>query len=169
MPAMLVRAGFILLDDRTEKILSRYGLSVVDTLIYETGLRERLAAKLIPADVIEKVAQLRQRIGNEVEALYADVQALDPTLEKVLAKSSAKMIYQLDKMQRKTARQALHRDEQAQRHTEFLHHSLYPHRHMQERFYSILPFLAQHGMDLIERVYEHVEVGCPDHQVLPIH
>jgi len=169
MPVMLHRAGFTLLDDRTEKILSRYGLSVVDTLIYETGLRERLAAKLIPADVIEKVAQLRQRIGNEVEALYADVQALDPTLEKVLAKSSAKMIYQLDKMQRKTARQALHRDEQAQRHTEFLHHSLYPHRHMQERFYSILPFLAQHGMDLIERVYEHVEVGCPDHQVLPIH
>jgi len=169
MPVMLHRAGFTLLDDRTEKILSRYGLSVVDTLIYETGLRERLAAKLIPADVIEKVAQLRQRIGSEVEALYADVQALDPTLEKVLAKSSAKMIYQLDKMQRKTARQALHRDEQAQRHAEFLHHSLYPHRHMQERFYSILPFLAQHGMDLLERVYEHVEVGCPDHQVLPIH
>ena len=25
---------------------------------------------------------------------------------------------------------------------------LYPHRHPQERFYSILPFLAQHGLDL---------------------
>ena len=169
MPVMLHRAGFTLLDERTEKILSRYGLTIVDTLIHETGLRERLAAKLIPADVIEKVAQLRQRIGGEVETLYAVVQALDPTLEKVLAKSSAKMIYQLDKMQRKTARQALQRDEQAQRHAEFLHHSLYPHRHMQERFYSILPFLAQHGMDLIERIYEHVEVSCPDHQVLPIH
>jgi bacillithiol synthase len=86
-----------------------------------------------------------------------------------LAKSSAKMVYQLDKMQRKVARQALRRDEQAQRHAEYLNHSLYPHRHMQERFYSILPFLAEHGLDLIERVYEHVEVGCPDHQVLPIH
>jgi len=169
MPVMLHRAGFTLLDERTEKILSRYGLTIVDTLIHETALRERLAAKLIPADVIEKVAQLRQRIGGEVETLYAVVQALDPTLEKVLAKSSAKMIYQLDKMQRKTARQALQRDEQAQRHAEFLHHSLYPHRHMHERFYSILPFLAQHGMDLIERIYEHVEVSCPDHQVLPIH
>jgi bacillithiol synthase len=169
MPVMLHRAGFTLLDDRTAKILHHYGLSVVDTLIHETGLRERLAAKLIPAGITEKVAALRTHLGTEVEALYAEVRALDPTLEKVLAKSSAKMIYQLGKMERKTARQALRRDEQAQRQTEYLHHSLYPHRHMQERFYSILPFLAQHGPDLIERIYEHVEVDCPDHQVLPIH
>jgi uncharacterized protein YllA (UPF0747 family) len=169
MPVMLHRAGFTLLDDRTAKILSHYGLSVVDTLVHETGLRERLAAKLIPAGITEKVAALRENLGREVESLFADVRALDPTLEKVLAKGSAKMIYQLGKMERKTARQALRRDEQAQRQTEYLHHSLYPHRHMQERFYSILPFLAQHGPDLIERIYEHVEVGCPDHQVLPIH
>jgi uncharacterized protein YllA (UPF0747 family) len=169
MPVMLHRAGFTLLDSRTEKILTHYGLSVVDTLIHETGLHERLAAKLIPAGITEKVAALRANLGSEVAALFADVRALDPTLEKVLAKGSAKMIFQLDKMERKTARQALRRDEQAQRQALYLHHSLYPHRHMQERFYSILPFLAQHGPDLIERIYEHVEVGCPDHQVLPIH
>lgn len=169
MPVMLHRAGFTLLDNRTEKILTRYGLSVVDTLTHETGLHERLAAKLIPASITEKVAALRANLGSEVEALFAEVRALDPTLEKVLAKGSAKMIFQLDKMERKTARQALRRDEQAQRQALYLHHSLYPHRHMQERFYSILPFLAQHGPDLIERIYEHVEVGCPDHQVLPIH
>ncbi len=169
MPVMLHRAGFTLLDDRTAKILNHYGLAVVDTLTHETGLHERLAAKLIPAGITEKVATLRANLGSEVEALFADVRALDPTLEKVLAKGSAKMIYQLGKMERKTARQALRRDEQAQRQAQYLHHSLYPHRHMQERFYSILPFLAQHGPDLIERIYEHVEVGCPDHQVLPIH
>jgi bacillithiol synthase len=169
MPVMLHRAGFTLLDGGTEKILTRYGLSVLDVLVHETGLRERLAAKLIPAGVNEEIAALRQRLGSDVAALYDKVQKLDPTLEKVLAKSSAKMVYQLDKMQRKVARQALRRDEQAQRHAEYLNHSLYPHRHMQERFYSILPFLAEHGLDLIERVYEHVEVGCPDHQVLPIH
>ncbi len=169
MPVMLHRAGFTLLDDRTAKILSHYGLSVVETLVHETGLRERLAAKLIPAGITEKIAALRAHLGSEVEALFADVRALDPTLEKVLAKGSAKMIYQLGKMERKTARQALRRDEQAQRQALYLHHGLYPHRHMQERFYSILPFLAQHGPELMDRIYEHVEVGCPDHQVLPIH
>jgi hypothetical protein len=44
----------------------------------------------------------------------------------------------------------------------------YPHRHPQERFYSILPFLAQHGLDLIDRLSDAVEPMCPDHRVYTI-
>jgi hypothetical protein len=43
---------------------------------------------------------------------------------------------------------------------------VYPHRRLQERFYSILPFLARHGLDLIGRLYENVQVDRPDHRIL---
>jgi hypothetical protein len=43
-----------------------------------------------------------------------------------------------------------------------------PHKHLQERFYSILPFLAKHGPELIDRVYEHVKLDCPDHILLTV-
>jgi hypothetical protein len=39
---------------------------------------------------------------------------------------------------------------------------------LQERFYSILPFLAQHGPDLIDRLYDGVRMDCPDHVLLPL-
>jgi hypothetical protein len=39
---------------------------------------------------------------------------------------------------------------------------------LQERFYSILPFLAQHGPDLVGRVYDNIHVDCFDHHVLPL-
>ena len=58
-----------------------------------------------------------------------------------------------------------------QRATSDAHHlstMLYPHRHLQERFYSILPFLAQHGLDLIDRLTDAVEPMCPDHRVYTI-
>ena len=45
---------------------------------------------------------------------------------------------------------------------------IYPDKHLQERLYSILPFLAKHGFDLIGQVYDHIELGCPDHRVLVI-
>ena len=45
---------------------------------------------------------------------------------------------------------------------------LYPHRHPQERFYSILPFLAQHGLDLIDRLYAAAEPMGPDHRVYTV-
>jgi len=62
----------------------------------------------------------------------------------------------------------LRRDARASEEARYLSALLYPHRHMQERFYSILPFLAQHGLDLVDRLYEVVQVDCPDHRVVTL-
>jgi len=37
---------------------------------------------------------------------------------------------------------------------------------LQERLYSILPLLASHGLGLIARIYESIQLDCPDHRVL---
>jgi hypothetical protein len=42
---------------------------------------------------------------------------------------------------------------------------VYPQRHLQERLYSILPFLAKHGTGLIDDLYECLNLECPDHQL----
>jgi hypothetical protein len=39
---------------------------------------------------------------------------------------------------------------------------------LQERFYSILPFLAQHGPSLMEQILENISLACPDHRVLTL-
>ena len=66
------------------------------------------------------------------------------------------------------AREALRRDAQASADAQYLHGSLYPHDDLQERLYTILPFLAQHGMDLVEKLYQSVEPGCPDHRLFSV-
>jgi hypothetical protein len=43
---------------------------------------------------------------------------------------------------------------------------IYPERHLQERLYSILPFLAKHGTDLAARLYEAIALDCPDHRLV---
>ena len=45
---------------------------------------------------------------------------------------------------------------------------IYPDKHLQERLYSILPFLAKHGIGLIDEIYETVHLDCPDHQMLVV-
>jgi hypothetical protein len=39
---------------------------------------------------------------------------------------------------------------------------------LQERFYSILPFLAKHGLDLIDQLDASARLDCPDHRVVTI-
>jgi hypothetical protein len=62
----------------------------------------------------------------------------------------------------------LRRDERAKTDASYLYGALYPEKHLQERLYSILPFLARHGLDLVDRVYENVRLECPDHILLPV-
>ena len=83
-----------------------------------------------------------------------------------MRKSAAKIEYQLGKMQKKAAREALRRDTRAQADAAYLFNGIYPHKHLQERFYTILPFLARHGLDLTERLYDSVHTDCPDHHIL---
>ena len=45
---------------------------------------------------------------------------------------------------------------------------VFPERHLQERLYSILPFLARHGFDLIDTLYGNVHSGCLDHHLLTL-
>ena len=60
----------------------------------------------------------------------------------------------------------LARNERATHDTSFLSGLIYPHRHLQERLYSIIPFLAKHGPGLIGELYEGIHLDCPDHQLL---
>ena len=62
------------------------------------------------------------------------------------------MLHQLTKLRAKVARETLRRNQQALEEAEFLYNTVYPHKHLQERFYSILPFLARHGFDLVDRL-----------------
>ena len=80
-------------------------------------------------------------------------------------KGAAKILYQLDKLARKTAREAMRRQEWAGDDTTFLENLVYPHRHLQERFYSMVPFLAKYGPGLPNQLSNEVQLGCPDHMI----
>jgi len=92
----------------------------------------------------------------------------DPTLVAALTNNRKKIEYQLSKMERKIGREAMRRDERASRDAAYLCNLIYPHKHLQERLYSIVPFLAKHGVDLIDRIYENIQLDCPDHRLLTV-
>jgi bacillithiol biosynthesis cysteine-adding enzyme BshC len=167
-PIALHRAGFTVFDSHSRKLLERYEVCLPDFFHGEAALRERIAAKLVPPSLKGLVAETKEAAGAAIRRLSDELVRFDPTLAKAAARSRRKMEFQVQKIERKVARQILHRDEVATRDTASLNGLLYPHKHLQERLYSILPLLAQHGPDLASRMYEHVELDCPDHQLVTV-
>jgi bacillithiol biosynthesis cysteine-adding enzyme BshC len=168
MPVMLSRAGFTLLEPHAEKLLERYKLTVQQTFIDEDHLKERVAQALVPESLTHSFDTETAGVMNHLDRVRTELAKFDPTLAASLDKSRAKIVYQLDKARRKTAAEIMRRTDRAAGDARYLSGFLYPQRHLQERFYSILPFLAAHGPDLVERLYDAVRLDCPDHRVINI-
>jgi bacillithiol biosynthesis cysteine-adding enzyme BshC len=166
MPVVVPRAGFTILDAASESSLERYSLSLGSFFHGEERLREQIAARLLPEKLTVALGAAAETVDAAVARLRTDLLAFDPTLAKALDTSNRKIHHQVDKIRRKTAREILRRDLQATREAHSLYNLIYPERHLQERLYSILPFLAEHGLGLIDRIASKIPLDCPDHSLL---
>ena len=168
MPAALHRAGFTLLDQRSRKLMTRYGLTLPDCAHGDDAVRERIAARLIPPALSGELARTQSQVEESVDRLIRDLAGFDASLAAAAGKSRQKITYQLGKLGRKIGRETMARDARVARDAEYLSGLVYPHRHLQERLYSILPFLAKHGTGLIGEIYDCLNLACPDHQLATV-
>jgi len=168
MPVALPRAGFTILDSRSAKLMERNHLSLGDFFHGETSLQERMASRLVPPALAAELRETAATVEHAVSRMRDRLVAFDPTLAQALDRSARKINYQLAKMERKTGREAMRRDQQAARDAASLYGLIYPERHLQERLYSMIPFLAKHGLDLIGSIYDGIELECSDHRVMVI-
>lgn len=165
MPVIFPRNSFTLLDARAGKLMDRYRLQLPEMLDYHESVRQRMAERLVPSDLHEELSSKRTAFAAELAKLKADLAGFDPTLSRAAKTATDKILYQLEKLSGKVAREAMRRNERAERDSLFLMNLTYPHRHLQERFYSIVPFLAKYGADLPLQLFAQTQTACPDHMV----
>jgi uncharacterized protein YllA (UPF0747 family) len=165
-PVAFPRAGFTLLDERSARRMRRYGLGLNSLFTNDQTLRANMSAQLVPAKLRARLADTEKAVAVALDSLSADLGRFDVSLNGALSTSRRKIEYQISKIGRKTASQIMARDEQAAADAKSLSGLVFPEKHLQERLYSIVPFLATYGPRLIADIYEHVEIGNPDHRLL---
>jgi bacillithiol biosynthesis cysteine-adding enzyme BshC len=168
MPVVAPRSGFTIVDQHSNKLMSRYGLTLPDFLQGDRAVRERIAAQLAPPALNGALADAARAVDQALERLRGPLAGFDATLGRALEHSGRKIRYQFAKIEGKTGREALRRDARTTREAASLYGLIFPENHLQERLYSILPFLAQHGLDLVDHIYQAIELDCPDHRLMVV-
>ncbi len=168
MPVVVPRTGFTILDAHSEKLMGRYRLGLPDFFTTEDALRERIAARLVPPALAATLSEAGKTVEGTIERLRGDLAAFDPTLAHALDRSKRKIVHQMSKIESKAGREAMRRNDRATAEAASLAGLIFPERHLQERLYSILPFLAKHGLDLVDHLYEAIELDCPDHRMMVV-
>ena len=167
-PVAFPRAGFTILDERSNKRMAKYRLAPTDLFQLESAFRASIAARLVPESLRESMGAAAKTANRAIEDLATELMRFDPSLAKALETSQRKINHQLGKIQRKTASQILKRDAQADREATMLHGLTFPEKHLQERLYSFVPFYAKFGPALIRELHSAIKLECPDHQFLVV-
>jgi len=168
MPVVAPRTGFTIVDQHSAKLMDRYRLALPDFFQGQEVLREHMAARLVPPALDAAIGETARVVEQALGRLRGDLSAFDVTLAQALDHSGRKIRYQLTKIEGKTGREAMRRQDRAKRDAASLDGLIFPERHLQERIYSILPFLAKHGLDLVDHLYQAIELDCPDHRMMVV-
>ena len=168
MPVLVPRASFTLLEPAIHRLLQKYGLTLQDVCSGKQLLREKMAARFLPPDLTAVFQQAAAGLTESLEAIRTRLAKIDPTLADAAANSGRKMHYQLSTLERKAAQSAQSRTEQVERDALRLENALYPHKALQERFYSGINYLARYGPSLLDQIYSQISADCRNHQVAVI-
>ena len=166
LPVIFPRAGFTLVDRRTQRLLEKYQVSVEDVWQGEEHLRRKIAAAGLAEGWSERFDQSESELAALLEGLRKDIDTLDPTLLDTLKHAEEKMKYQLEKVRGKLSRAALQRSDLLARHEQSLRRFLMPGKDLQERQVNGVYFLSRAGPELLERIHAQIQVRSSDHQVL---
>jgi bacillithiol synthase len=113
MPVVTPRTGFTILDQHSEKLMTRYSLALPDFFSGEDVLRERIASRLVPPALHSALGETGKTVDHAIERLRGDLAAFDPTLAQALDRSQRKIAYQLSKIEAKAGREAMRRSDRA--------------------------------------------------------
>jgi len=147
MPVLLPRADYTLVDPKAVRILGKYKLKVEDAWQGSQTLLQKMYAANVPKKLAKSFDKSLGQIEKNIENLHKSIRAVDPTIQGTIARAEKRIRYQVEKLRTKTGAALDRHDKVITQHAHFLENLLYPHKGLQSRDLSFLPFLLRLGSD----------------------
>ena len=163
---ILLRSGLTMVERHTGRVLERYGLKLADFFEGLEPVTKRVVEEYLGAQTARSFSEMEQNVNQELDRLKRELHAIDPTLGDALETGRKKIQYQLDGLRTRFVRAQMTRDEAAHRQLQRAADQLYPNKDLQERHINITSLLARHGTYVIEWIYNAINLGSNDHQVV---
>ena len=165
---ILPRSSLTMIERHTGRGLERYGLTLADFFEGLDPVIKRVVEEHLGADTARLFSHAEQNVNHELDRLRHELETIDPTLASALDTGRKKINYQLEGLRTRFVRAQMNRDEAALRQLQRAFEQLYPHKDLQERHINITSLLARHGTYVIEWIYNAINLGSNEHQIVKL-
>jgi bacillithiol biosynthesis cysteine-adding enzyme BshC len=163
---ILPRASMTIVEHRTGRTLERYDLKLTDFFAGLESVLARVAEEHLGTEAARAFTQTEESVARQLDALKEQLRQIDPTLADALETGRHKINYQLQGLRSRFHRAQMKRDEAAHRQLQRAFDQLYPQKALQERHLNITSLLARHGLYAINWIYDAINPGSSDHQIV---
>ncbi|HLL72041.1 MAG TPA: bacillithiol biosynthesis cysteine-adding enzyme BshC [Pyrinomonadaceae bacterium] len=163
---ILHRASLTLVERRTGRTLERYGLHLADFFAGLDAVIARVVEEHLGAEQAQAFTRAEQSVNSALSELGANLRRFDPTLADALTHGTQKIEHQLAGLRTRFHRAQMARDRAAHRQLERAYASLYPEKTLQERHLNITSLIARHGRYCLDWIYDAIDLGSVEHQIV---
>ena len=163
---ILPRSSLTMIERHAGRVLERYDLTLADFFEGIDPVIKRVVEEHLGADTAKLFVSSEQRINDELDRLRQELESVDATLAGALDTGRKKINYQLDGLRTRFVRAQMTRDQAAHRQLQRVFEQLYPNKELQERHINITSLLSRHGTYVIEWIYNAINLGSNEHQVV---
>ena len=163
---ILPRSSMTMVERHTGRVMEKYGLSLPDFVEGLEPVMKRVVEEHLSADTAKLFANAEENMNRELDRLRQELESVDPTLAAALDTGRKKIQYQLDGLRTRFVRAHMNRDDAAHRQLQRAFDQLYPNKDLQERHINITSLLARHGTYVIEWIYNAINLGSNEHQIV---
>ncbi len=163
---ILPRSSLTMIERHTGRVLERYGLTLADFFEGLEPVITRVVEEHLGAGTARLFTDTEENMHRELDRLRDELKNVDPTLASALDTGRKKIQYQLDGLRTRFVRAQMARDEAAHRQLQRAFDQLYPNKDLQERHINITSLLSRHGTYVIEWIFNAINLGNNDHQVV---
>jgi uncharacterized protein YllA (UPF0747 family) len=165
---ILSRLSATLVNQRMQKLLKRYRLSLPDLFAGAENLKTLLGSRVLQQELHDTLDVASDAIRESILKMQDALRVLDPSLVPAAEKAGRKMKYQIERLRTRAARAELRRDQQLERDASELIAGLYPAKTLQERELAGVSMIAAHGPGLLDRLIEAAGAECGAHQLIEL-
>jgi bacillithiol biosynthesis cysteine-adding enzyme BshC len=165
-PIIYPRASVTILEEKVEKVLTRFHIDVTDCFRNLELIKQRVAEEISDVKVEEMFASALQAMENSMGSMREGIQTIDPTLLGALEHAKGKMKTALEILKEKTKAAQQRRHEVALRQIDKAALFLTPHSNFQERELNVIYFLNKYGLEFVKWLYGEITVDKFKHQIV---
>jgi bacillithiol biosynthesis cysteine-adding enzyme BshC len=163
---ILPRSSLTMIERHTGRVLERYGLTLEDLFTGPENVLKRVVEEYLGAETARSFEKTEGAVNMDLDNLREQLRSIDPTLADALETGRRKINYQLEGLRTRFHRAQMARDEAAHRQLLRAFDQLCPNKELQERHINVTSLLARHGRYVVDWIYNAINIGSNEHQIV---